>query len=492
MTTGKRPRFASWAAVSTLPQAKKISLEDQLTMNREHIQRHGGDVVAELVVPGESRNIVLFEDAARRMPAYARLHELIKAKAIDVLIYLDRSRLGRQASLSMAVVALCTTNGIAVYEVENPPASIDAARLQSHDDMLIGAIKSVGAEREVRKLQERHRSGMIGRIKDGRPANKLVYGYRAQFDDAGNRSIVVDESAAAVVRRIFELYLAGHGTPFIARDLNADGIPAPMGGTWQPVNVRSILDNVRRYAGLTAVNRRSRTGRPYVEAPGAWAPLIDADTLKRLEDERRYRRDSRRIVDTPYKLSGIVWCMDCQRRLTVQRMQPKKEGNLGPFQLVCPGHGGIAYRRVEAKLREKMESLNDADLDSLVNNVDPLDVLRSRIAELDAKLAAFDDAIARADNAYVRGSMTLGRYEAQLQRIHEDSAEVAAEKAVLESLLIAETERGSQRQRLEETAQLGIAMLDDPDSVKSNAWLRTHVRVWVNVKEHKVYAVHWI
>ena len=181
-----------------------------------------------------------------------------------------------------------------------------------------------------------------------------------------------------------------------------------------------------------------------------------------------------------------------QRRLNVQRMEPKKEGNLGPFQLVCPGHGGIAYRRVEAKLREKMESLNDADLDSLVNNVDPLDILRSRIAELDAKLAAFDDAIARADNAYVRGSMTLGRYEAQLQRIHEDSAEVAAEKAELESLLVAETERGSQRQRLEETAQLGIAMLDDPDSVKSNAWLRTHVRVWVNIKEHKVYAVHWI
>ena len=492
MTTGNRPRFASWAAVSTLPQAKKISLQDQLAVNREHIQRHGGELVEELVVPGESRNIVLFEDAARRMPAYARLHELIKAKAFDVLIYLDRSRLGRQASLSMAVVALCTTHGIAVYEVENPPASIDAARLQSHDDMLIGAIKSVGAEREVRKLQERHRAGMIGRIKDGQPANKLVYGYRAQFDDVGNKEIVIDEPAAAVVRRIFDLYLAGHGTPHIARSLNDDDIPAPMGGIWQPVNVRSILDNVRRYAGLTAVNRRSRTNRPYVEASAKWAPLIDAETLKRLEAERKFRRDSRRIVDTPYKLSGIVWCMDCQRRLVVQRVEPKKEGNLGPFQMVCPGHGGISYRRVEAKLREKMESLNDADLDSLTSNVDPLDTLRTRIGELAAKLATFDDAIARADNAYVRGTMTLERYEAQLRRINEDSAEVETERAELEAMLVAETERGDQRQRLEETAQLGIAVLDDPDSVKSNAWLRTHVRVWVNVKEHKVYAVHWI
>lgn len=87
-------RFASWAAVSSLPQAKKISLDDQLATNREHIERHGGQLVAELLVPGESRSIVLFEDACRRIEAYARLKEMIDAKAFDVLIYLDRSRLG--------------------------------------------------------------------------------------------------------------------------------------------------------------------------------------------------------------------------------------------------------------------------------------------------------------------------------------------------------------------------------------------------------------
>lgn len=116
-------RWVSWAAVSSLPQAKKISNEDQLAENRRHAEKHGGNVVAELVVPGESRSIVLFEDAARRIEAYAELKRLVDARAFDVLVYLDRSRLGRKASLSMSVVELCHSAGIATYETENAPTA---------------------------------------------------------------------------------------------------------------------------------------------------------------------------------------------------------------------------------------------------------------------------------------------------------------------------------------------------------------------------------
>lgn len=483
-------RGASWAAVSSLPQAKKISLQDQLALNRDHAGRHGVDIVEELVVPGESRNIVLFEDAARKMPAYARLRELIDSKAIDVLFYLDRSRLGRKGALSMAVVGLCHEAGIAVYEIENPPSSLDAARQQSHDEMLLGAIKSVGAEREVRKLMERHRSGMIGRIKAGRPASKLVYGYRPFYDDNGNRTILIDEPAAAVVRRIFATYLDGHGTPYIARSLNADDIPAPMGGEWAAINVRSILDNVRRYAGVTAVNRRSRTGRPYTEAPASWESIIDQATLERIEAERKYRRDSRRIVDTPYLLSGIVYCMHCQRRMVVQSLKPKSDTAVGARQLICHTHGGIAYRRVDATLREKMASLNDVDLDSLAITIDPLDALRNQLAIYAVQLADLEAAITRAENAYIRGRLPLERYEVQVDGLNAEIAGVRKQQQQVEQELTDAAARGNQRQRLEETATLGLAKLDDPDTASSNAWLRTHVRIWIDGKS--VFAVEWI
>lgn len=38
-------------------------LNNHTCNTRAHATKHGGNVVAELVVPGESRSIILFEDA---------------------------------------------------------------------------------------------------------------------------------------------------------------------------------------------------------------------------------------------------------------------------------------------------------------------------------------------------------------------------------------------------------------------------------------------
>ena len=135
-------RAVSWAAVSSLPQAKKISNEEQLRVNAVHAAMINADIHAELVVPGESRLIILVEDACKRIPAYRRLVDMIEARSFDVLIYLDRSRLGRKASLSMAIVELCHDAGIATYETESTSGLMMG---DTYDQMLVGAIKSVAA-----------------------------------------------------------------------------------------------------------------------------------------------------------------------------------------------------------------------------------------------------------------------------------------------------------------------------------------------------------
>ena len=43
-----KKRFISWSAVSSKPQAEKISLEEQQITNRRHIEQHDGILVAEL------------------------------------------------------------------------------------------------------------------------------------------------------------------------------------------------------------------------------------------------------------------------------------------------------------------------------------------------------------------------------------------------------------------------------------------------------------
>jgi hypothetical protein len=73
--SGEPLRWVSWAAVSSQPQAAadKVSIPEQLRLNAEHVAKHGGAVVAELVIPGESRDIDTWEEACARIDAYAAL-----------------------------------------------------------------------------------------------------------------------------------------------------------------------------------------------------------------------------------------------------------------------------------------------------------------------------------------------------------------------------------------------------------------------------------
>ena len=58
-----------------------------------------------------------------------------------------------------------------------------------------------------------------------------------------DKCFLVIPSEAELVRRIFNLYLAGNGYAKIAKVLNADGIKSTTGGLWQAGTIRHILTN---------------------------------------------------------------------------------------------------------------------------------------------------------------------------------------------------------------------------------------------------------
>jgi site-specific DNA recombinase len=77
------------------------------------------------------------------------------------------------------------------------------------------------------KLLERTRRGMIGRIQAGHPwGSGVTLGYRYISEPHGGRW-EVDEEEAALVRRIFEMCLAGIPTRGIAVQLTAERVPTP-------------------------------------------------------------------------------------------------------------------------------------------------------------------------------------------------------------------------------------------------------------------------
>lgn len=469
-------RFAIWAAVSSLPQAKKISLDDQIEEAQKHVERHGGQVVSILRVPGKSRSIVLFEDACARIEAYAELRTLIERKAFDVLIYLDRSRLGRKASLSMAVVELCHEAGIITYEMESPPAELSLK--ESHDEMLIGAIKSVGAQQEIHKLVERHRKGMLGRAQAGKFPNQPPYGYRRVYDQDGTERIEIDEGEAAQLRfAMLELYVGqGMTQQQVADEMTRSGHLYRTGKPWQQAHIVTILRAIWQAAGKVVLNRTSVTGRPYTITDGKQPSILTVEEAESIFAEQNRRTKNRNRPRSPRRFSGVLRCGVCGETLHVHDVG-KSYGDA----YVCKYNGCKGARITERRLFEWMESAilalaEQANRDAILASEDATGASEAleRLRGINTRIDANEAAVGRLVRLYVDlGAISESDFLTQKQRLDTERAAMIAERDRLQEQA-AEVEHAAHLgDRLSEIAAIGMERLYDSERL-ANLWLRKH------------------
>ena len=162
------------------------------------------------------------------------------------------------------------------------------------------------------------------------------YGYRK--DPADKNKLIVEPQAAAVVRRIYALYLAGHGTQGIAAILNRDGVPNPtrhkqaMGypyrngaahndhGLWNRTTVSRILRD-QMYTGDLVQGRTKKISykskkmasvpqRDWIIVPDSHEPVISRRTFERVQEMLHARTRSTGLGEV-HPLAGKVHCMQC-------------------------------------------------------------------------------------------------------------------------------------------------------------------------------------
>jgi DNA invertase Pin-like site-specific DNA recombinase len=488
-------RFVVWDAVSSKEQAEKVSPELQRDLAHQHVARWGGRVVDELSV-AESRDIVLLSDAADLIPAYAKLLDHIRRQSFDVLVCYDLSRLGRAHTLILAIVELCSRAGILVYEIENPPPSLDGRK--SYDESIVRALKAVGYQHEVEKMRDRMRFGREGRAKGGKLPQLPPYGYYWQHHADGSRTVTLDPDKAAIVRRIAALYLDGHGMISIADALTDKGIPTPAGGAvWQKNSVAVILHRAWTYAGYAEYYRQRRTG--YIRSRGDWQPIWDEATAERIEQERAARAANRRIADTPSRLTGIVICEACGKPMWQVRnedgsVRDSHNGWKRRAKFYCqPYHSGgsVGTNRVLEALAYALDDLAHADLSAIPDDdEDRAGQLAQAIASHDAAIARHMASLRRADTAYVSGAMDDERYREQVDRLRAAIEAEQSAQVQLRAAADAQQQRGSRAERLAEIAASGSAMLTTPDTAAANAWFRRYVRVLV--RDNSVVEVRFL
>ncbi|WP_414896605.1 recombinase family protein [Rhodovulum sp. YEN HP10] len=109
----------------------------------------------------------------------------------------------------------------------------------------------------LRNLAEKTHRGLEGRVRAGKSAGGISYGYRLDRQPLPDGSFttgdrVIDAAEAAIIRRIFMEYDCGRSARTIATGLNRDGIPAPRSGgkgkgTW---SFSTISGNWKRGTGI--------------------------------------------------------------------------------------------------------------------------------------------------------------------------------------------------------------------------------------------------
>lgn len=268
-------------------------------------------------------------------PDFQRMQRMVESGEVATVIVKDLSRFGR--------------NYLEVgdyLEIQYPKLGVRFIAIQENVDTL----KESGTEmmpfnnifNEWYAAQTSKKIRAVNQMKAAngkRVSSTVPYGY---VRDTENKDIWhIDEPAAAVVRKIFALCLAGRGPLQIAKQLEQERILTPTAYhhsigravsnplpadpyRWSDSTIENILAN-RQYTGCT-VNFMTTTVsykvhktvyRPEEEwqiIPNTQDAIIDDDTFKRVQELRENRRRPTATGRTSM-FSGLVFCHDCGSKL---------------------------------------------------------------------------------------------------------------------------------------------------------------------------------
>ena len=165
-------------------------------------------------------------------PDFRQMMEDCRSHKIDRIITKSLSRFARNTHDCLVALRELKQLGVTVlFDKEG----IDTAKVS--DEILLTILEGL-AQEESASISGNIRWSLQRKMADGTLGiARVPYGY--QKDE--HKQLQIDEKKAAIVRRIYALYLSGTGAHAIALLLNRDGIPSPTGIRWNNITILKML-----------------------------------------------------------------------------------------------------------------------------------------------------------------------------------------------------------------------------------------------------------
>ena len=391
---------ATYARYSTDKQ-NPLSNEDQLRNCRNYAQGRGWRVLEDWIISDEE-----VTGATVERPGLKRL--LLEADSptpcFDVVLVDDTSRLSRRQADVLNICERLSFAGVRICFVSQGIDSTD------EKFQLLLTARGMIDQLFLADTAKRVHRGLEGLARKGLHTGGRCYGYR-RVKDGCSVHLEIEDSEAAVVRRIFQMYADGHSLKQVAKKLNAEGIssPQPQLGriqrSWAPSAVRHILHN-ERYIGTVVWNRKHkvrnpRTGRRVYRArPESEWIRFESPSLRVVSDElwQRVRQRSEFVsshygmksrpglvtrwnaIGSRYLFSGILRCGLCGASMNIVSGAGKRAYS----KYGCPMHH--MRGTCQNDLTERSEILEGRLLDALQEAVLQSDVVDYAIKKFEAGL----------------------------------------------------------------------------------------------------------
>ena len=307
---------------------ESVSIENQKRILEDYALKNGFTGIVHFTDDG-------VRGTTFKRPGLDAMLDEIRAGNVATVIVKDQSRIGRDV---VEVGLLKRT--FDEYNVRFIAANDNLDTANGFDIMSI--FRDVINEWYVADTSRKIKTVFKSRMEKGlRCSGSVSYGYLPSPENKGEW--IIDEEAAAVVRRIYHSVLAGESIAAIGRALRADKIPIPS-EHWkrigQPVRAAKYADPYAwsattigyilkrpEYMGnkvlgktvcenyKTKSKRRTAPEEQFV-FEGAIPAIIDEETWNNVQHLRETKRRQPKRRTASNRLTGMLYCADCGAKMT--------------------------------------------------------------------------------------------------------------------------------------------------------------------------------
>jgi len=328
--------------------------------------------------------------------------ERVRKKELQVIVFKDASRLGRNLKESLIFRDFMEDCGAEiVFESE-----------EYNEDFF--PLKAWFNEQRAKEDSQKIRRVMKHKMESGTLLVKPFYGYRRSEAD----TLIPDVETAQVVRWIFEEARRGKGAIELASELNAQGVPTPSQAAgcsnakscWDSQHIRRIVTNPVYIGTMThhKTSKKSFKNKKTIRHPEMeWIvledhhePLVSKELFEEVQETRRkFKRVKYNETNRPF--SGLLQCGRCGKTLVLRSRKNRpdayicgknhKEGAIKDdirADYGCRPHHVREDFLYEIVLRYLKLLLKQADVDvqDIVRQLSQVQTVYARVEELEKKL----------------------------------------------------------------------------------------------------------